>query len=225
MNNQTPWSCLRVYYYDSNKHRLLLDCIRPIISQLINVDKIDTFYFEPHWEHGPHTRLHVKVKSISQKKEVLDQVKRHVSEYLKVNPSSGDVDAEQYKKRQNSLAWWEVHPNKNYELWSDHTIIESNDGPKPSFLGDDFPIEIVWDFLSEQSQFVFYLLEKSRDAYPKKFKTALQLMYMHACIFDSTLQYSHLSFRSHAEAFLATSGDQLKNKQVFETQYRKQKER
>lgn len=101
-----------------------------------------------------------------------------------------------------------MHPKQSYELYEDHYMIRSNDGPKAPFWGGDIAVNIVRQFLSAQSDFIFSQLDQTRESRTKMFKIALKLMYTHAWVFDSTLKYSHLSFRSHAEAFLATTSHQ-----------------
>ncbi|GGA66210.1 lantibiotic dehydratase C-terminal domain-containing protein [Ornithinibacillus halotolerans] len=223
MEPNNNWGVLKIYYYDKNKYPLLIDGVFPIMKEFKLENSINNFYFEPHWEHGPHIRLFVEVSTKRLKEDIVGLVKKKLDTYLMANPSRGNLDEELYKQIHSSLAWWELSTVEEMDLQPNNSVIVSSEQPSTMLWGGELGVKMVQKYLSKNNEFLFTCLKQIRDNEIEKFGVVLKLMYIHAWLMDPSLKYSHLSFRSHAEAFFMSTEEPSKYRKLFQDKFLKQK--
>ncbi|MFY9309151.1 MAG: thiopeptide-type bacteriocin biosynthesis protein [Bacteroidia bacterium] len=133
MNNiKNNWLCVYIYCIPPFE-RLLVDCILPIIEELILTKQIEHFFFIRYGENGPHIRLRMNFNNT----KLLEQNKNNVFEklldFIKVTRSS-------YKQISQS-------------------VIETNYEPEYKRYGGNFGITIAEKIFHSSSLHVFKLIK------------------------------------------------------------------
>ncbi|WP_181454523.1 lantibiotic dehydratase C-terminal domain-containing protein [Paenibacillus dendritiformis] len=212
------WRSARLYYYERDRKRLIIDGLDSIVREWKRQDWLKKFYFEPHWLQGPHIRVHF----VLSEPERIEQWMERMRQLLRDYPSEGMIDVEQYRVVQQSLAWWEAVRVDQDKLYPDNFVELFDDEPNVQMFGGEEAVQLGRAFLAESYDTTIRLMSAIRNQEVTLYNAGMKLMCCKAYVLDPSLVYSHISYRSHAEAFLAKS--QGKYSPFFQREYTKQKQ-
>ena len=88
-----PWLALHVFYAGDHD-RLLLDAIRPALTQLRKNKLIARYFFIRYWNGGPHVRLRVQCRESIERVET--QLRQPIEAFLRTE-SAGPPDPARYE--------------------------------------------------------------------------------------------------------------------------------
>ncbi|MFJ9629552.1 thiopeptide maturation pyridine synthase [Streptomyces sp. NPDC101175] len=205
----SSWYSVNVFHHDSDRTDLLLDAVRPFLTTV--APAVSRVYFQPHWRRGPHVRIPVRADA-----EVFDGVVRPavadvLEEYLRERPSTVVLDeqasyaahlrlAEQERER-GPLAPWV--PNNTVELEAHDQRLHVLGGPRAA--------DLLADYYVDTNDIVFDILDWIRGG-GSKMALAVDLLIGAAHRFLPPVTYGYLSFRGHADAFMAKQPDGVRDR-------------
>jgi hypothetical protein len=198
------WRWLRAYYFEPCKDDLILDGIWPTLGRACPSAYGSAAYFQRDWLGGPNILLGVGTAAPDcDAVKVVEQVALAIREYLGDHPSRTELSSEEVSRRMASLRVQEhkigmepIAPQPNNSV-----RIETSE-PYSPFLTHDGLKAAVRAFLSATSEFAVQWLLLVRDGSMNRQELCLRLMIALAWVADPERLRSHLSFNSHAQAFL-----------------------
>jgi hypothetical protein len=196
------WHTVCVHYHDERGHdALLLDAVRPLFAQL--VDAVDGAHFTRHWRRGPHLRLNVRTTPESLRRTVLPAIRATVGDYLRRRPSTSTVDPLTLVEAHRSLARAERDDGQLWPWRQDNSVHEEPYDSRAAVLGSQEAAELIADFHVAANESAFAALAAMR-AGAGRLWSAFDLMVTtaHACAAGGVSR-GYVSFRAHAEVFLA----------------------
>jgi thiopeptide-type bacteriocin biosynthesis protein len=115
----TDWMAVHIFYAASSRP-VLLDCVRPLVTELAADDLIDGWWFLNYWLEGPHVRLRLRPSTPDAAGEVRRRTEDAVQRFLRTRPAL-------YRVEGNFLA----------ELYDTLFQLEYPDGAKGGLAGPD----------------------------------------------------------------------------------------
>jgi hypothetical protein len=197
------WHSLRIYYYDSNKDALLLDCIRPLIVTLREHGWAERTYFIRHWQGGSHLRFQVYADPGVFERKIAPYVLREVGGYLRQHPSGGSYTEEdawrEYQERsalsREKLEYVAPVPNNSIHI--------APYDSRAAAIGSDGTARLLEDYYVETNDLAFTILDQTRDNYTARLNACLdQLIAVAATCPLLPLTRFIISYRSHSEAYI-----------------------
>ena len=197
---QVAWRSVNVFHHDDDRTDLLLDAVRPFLTAV--APAVSRVYFRPHWRRGPHVRIPVQATAQVFDDVVAPAVTKVLEGYLRACPSTAVLDeqaahathvrlAEQERER-GPLAPWA--PNNSVE-------IEPHD-PRLHVLGGPAAADLLADYYVDTNDIVLDILDRVRGG-GSKMALAVDLFIAAAHRFLPPVTYGYMSFRGHADAYLA----------------------
>lgn len=214
----TSWHSAHIYYYEPDKDALLLDAIRPLLHQLRPV--VERAYVVRHWRQGPHLRLHVRTDPHTWATTVQPQLEHTIGAYLRAHPSTAGLDERTELPIHLLLAKREEEHGPLTPWYPDNSIQYQPHDPRLHVLGDQQVADLLGDLLAESTELLFDLLEYVRSGADTKELLSLGLMLASPHTLAPPLHRSFMSYRSHAEGWLAASTDPEGTRAGFEDYYR-----
>lgn len=213
-----------VYYYAPDKTDILLDAVQPLFEKLGGA--VSSAYFTRHWRFGPHIRIRFRITLPEQERIIIAAVQDVIGGYLRKRPSNVSFDRENLLRQHLVLARLESERGALTPLQPDNSITFTN----TFMLGQDSEDEAVQRFLAncyaETTQLAFSMLDAQRSQRESRFDLGFDLMTAAAhALYPSPqrrgIAEGFVSFRSHAEAYLAMikEGEAVRNH--FEREYRR----
>ncbi|MBK3639406.1 thiopeptide maturation pyridine synthase [Streptomyces sp. MBT33] len=213
---ESSWRSVNVFHHDSDRTDLLLDAVRPFLSEV--APAVSRAYFQPHWRRGPHVRIPVQATAEAFDDVVRPAVAEVLEEYLRARPSTVVLDerlahaqherlAEQERERGPLTPW---APNNTVE-------IEPHDR-RLHVLGGPAAADLLTGYYVDTNDIVFDILDWVRSG-GSRMALAVDLFVAAAHRFLPPVTYGYLSFRGHADAFLAKMPDGMRERfdRVYET--------
>ncbi|MFI8232637.1 thiopeptide maturation pyridine synthase [Streptomyces sp. NPDC085900] len=213
---ESSWRSVNVFHHDSDRTDLLLDAVRPFLSTV--APAMSRAYFQPHWRRGPHVRIPVQATAEAFDDVVRPAVADVLEEYLRARPSTVVLDerlahaqherlAEQERERGPLIPW---APNNTVE-------IEPHDR-RLHVLGGPAAADLLTGYYVDTNDIVFDILGWMRGG-GSRMALAVDLFVAAAHRFLPPVTYGYLSFRGHADAFLAKMPDGMRERfdRVYET--------
>lgn len=199
----SAWYSVRIYYYDSNKDDLLLDCIRPLLAQLQRRKQVARAYFMRHGEGGSHLRVNLFTDEYTFQQEVIPYVKGKIENYLSIHPSTTiftEQEAQQqYERRANmvleTLTYTPLVPNNSVIIAPYEALAEK--------IGSQGIAELLEDYYVETNELVFNIIEQTRNNATARLNASFdQLVARAATASFLPIQQAYMSYRSHIEAYI-----------------------
>jgi hypothetical protein len=211
------WHALHVSYYDEDKSGLLLDCVRPMFEcQRTTASRL---YFVPHWLRGPHLRLCFEATTHDFERVVEPAVRDRVGAYLARHPSTTVLEAARLIPLYRHLASAEREPGPLLPLYADNQIRVCAHDRRTAALGSAELADVVENFYVDSNDLAFDMAESIRAGHDRR-TLAFELMVAVAHQLSHHLRFGFVSYRSHAEAFLAGSSDPAAMREFLDSQYR-----
>lgn len=117
--DEPQWLSFHLFYH-GDRNKVLTDFVRPAVSSLVGRGRIDSFFFVRYALGGPHVRLRVYAKGLSELEEVLIRAAR---EFLERLPSTQSLDVETLKRynqdllAENAECDERVFPDNSYQVF------------------------------------------------------------------------------------------------------------
>ncbi|WP_256105420.1 thiopeptide maturation pyridine synthase [Streptomyces sp. ODS05-4] len=219
----TTWATARVYYHDRDYTPLLLEAVQPLFAALERV--APHAYFVRHWKYGPHLRLRWRTDPRTLRDTIRPAVEEIVGGFLARRPSTAPVDPGELLRQHRRLAKLENEPGPLTPLAPDNSIAWST-GP----LGRDAEDEVVQEFLAgfyaDTTPLAFETVAATRRGPTDRYAYAIDLMVAVAHRLypgpdNPTVLEGFVSYRSHAEAYIAMTPDRQAVRAHFEREYRR----
>jgi hypothetical protein len=198
------WRWLRAYYFEPCKDDLILDGIWPALGRAYPRPRGQVAYFQRDWPGGPHILLGIGGAAPDHDAaQVVEQVAFAIRAYFEAHPSRTALSPADVSRRMASLRKQEhragmepIAPQPNNSV-----RIETGE-PYSPFLTHDGLKAAVRAFLGATSGFAVSWLRLVRDGTLDRQELCLRLMIALAYVADPERLRAHLSFSSHAQAFL-----------------------
>jgi hypothetical protein len=199
----SSWYSMRIYYYDTNKDDLLLDCIRPLLTQLQERKQVTRAYFMRHWEGGSHLRLNMFTDERVFQQEIVSHVKSVVEGYLSTHPSTATFTEQealqQYERRANmvleTLTYTPPVPNNSVIVTPYEILAEK--------VGSQGAAALLEDYYVETNELAFKIIEQTRNNMSARVNASFdQLVARAATASFLPIKQAYMSYRSHTEAYI-----------------------
>lgn len=206
---ESSWRSVNVFHHDSDRTDLLLDAVRPFVTAV--APSVSRVYYQPHWRRGPNVRIPIEASAETFDDVVRPAVADVLEEYVRAHPSAVALDeraahaqhvrlAEQERERGPLTPW---APNNTVE-------IEPHD-QRLHVLGGPAAADLLADYYVDTNDIVFEILDWVRGG-GSKMALAVDLFIGAANRFLPPVTYGYLSFRGHADAFMAKMPDGLRER-------------
>jgi hypothetical protein len=197
------WHSVRVTYYDG-QDGLLLDGVRPLFASVRH--RVAAAYFQRHWLRGPHLRLHFRAAPEVFAARVRPAIDEWIGGYLASRPSAAEVDEPRLLALHAKLARAEAERGPLTPLYPDNSIDEIAYDPRLHTLGGHAASSLLSELYVATDDLAFEMIAAIR-AGGARLAPCFDLLVATAHAFSAHgLRDGFVSFHSHAEAFLATTG-------------------
>ncbi|HEU5227273.1 MAG TPA: thiopeptide maturation pyridine synthase [Ktedonobacteraceae bacterium] len=210
------WHNASIYYYDNEKDHLLLDCVRPVFAML--APAIEQTFFVRHWLRGPHVRLCFLTSDEVMYEVVKPCIEERVGAYLQQHPSQTILDEEKMRPIYQNLAQLEQEAGPILPLYPDNTIQYLTYDRRFHILKNDLLASIIEHFYVETNEFTFNMLDAIRRG-EDRLLLSLDLFFTTAHKMIWPITRSFISYRSHAESFIARTPNPAAMRDLFEKKY------
>lgn len=205
------WHSVHVVYYAPAKDALLLDAIAPALEEACAMTPGGgRGYVRRHWLYGPHFRLNVAAPAELFTNQIEPSLRSTLGRYLAANPSRTSLDPDEYARRSATWGQSELVPGPYLPLRPDNSVHVVPYEARTEILGGAEMVCEMETYLSAVRTVLFDLLARTRDNKALRLTSVFACMTLLACLYPGGLRYGHLSFRSHAEAYLAGNGPQMR---------------
>lgn len=198
------WNSLHVTYYSATKDELLLDGIRPAIQDVLEPLRTRRVYLRRHWRFGPHIAVNYDVPS-GEAAECGRLLTERIGRFLRRVPSTVCLDEERYATDSHKWGQAELMPPPYLPLRPDNEVQPEAYSVREQLLGGTVMAAEMEAYLSDTTPLVFDTLDQSRGKLGHRFGVLALVFGATASVYPGRgARYGHLSFRSHAEAYLAS---------------------
>ncbi|WP_190815582.1 thiopeptide maturation pyridine synthase [Saccharopolyspora pogona] len=214
------WHGVQVYFYEENKDDLILNCVRPLFGRLAPF--AERMFYTRHWLRGPHLRLSYLASEGDFTNVIHPETERTVARYLTENPSTAEIDEEELLAVHRAVAEQEQQPGPFVPFHPDNSVQLAPYDRRIPVLGSAVAAELLEGFYHETNAQAFAALDDVRSG-RSRLTTAFDLMVATAHAMWPGINRGFISFRSHAEGFIARAGDPQRRRAFCEEKYRAQK--
>ncbi|MGW2373423.1 MULTISPECIES: thiopeptide maturation pyridine synthase [Kitasatospora] len=212
---ESSWRSVNVFHHDGDRTDLLLDAVRPFITAV--APAVSKVYYQPHWRRGPHVRIPIRASAETFDGVVAPAVADVLQEYLRAHPSTVVLDERAAHPQHVRLARYERERGP-LTPWAPNNTVET--GPHDQrlhVLGGQTAADLLADYYVDTNDIVFDILDWVRGG-GSKMALAVDLFIAVANRFLPPVTYGYMSFRGHADAFIAKMPDGLRARfdQVYE---------
>ncbi|MGW6424251.1 thiopeptide maturation pyridine synthase [Nocardia sp. NPDC055053] len=212
------WKSIHVYYYQPDKSGLLLNGVRPVFRDLRPF--VDAVSVTRHWRLGPHLRLNFRTDDHTFEKLVWPTAERELSRYLTAEPSTTVLDIELHSREHRTLAELEAEKGPLSPWVPDNTVLRAEFDDRTEAMGSSRGAELLADFYADTTDLTFTAYETC-SARPQLMSRAFDLMVATAHLGAAEgIARGFISFRSHAEGFLAQNADGVALRRHWDDNYR-----
>lgn len=212
------WHAAHIYYYEPDKTDLILDGVRPLLDHL-NTTAPNAFVLR-HWRQGPHLRLNIRTDPDTWTKTVRPAIDEIVGGYLTAHPSKARPDQHAVLAQHRFLAEREDERGPLTPWFPDNSIQYVPFDDRSHVLGGPEAVELLTAFYTDGTPLMFAMLDQLRSGHDTTELVGLGLMLTSSIIALPPLTRSFVSYRSHAEGFIAQCADPDETRARFEAYYR-----
>lgn len=212
---EPSWRSVNIFHHDGDRTDLLLDAVRPFIAAV--APSVSRVYYQPHWRRGPHIRVPIQASSETFTDVVAPAVTDILDEYLRAHPSTVTLDERAAHAQHVRLA---EHERERGPLtpWAPNNTVEIEPYDRRlHVLGGQAAADLLADYYVDTNDVVFAILDWVRGG-GSKMALAVDMFIAVANRFLPPVTYGYMSFRGHADAFIAKMPDGLRERfdQVYE---------
>jgi lantibiotic biosynthesis dehydratase-like protein len=220
----TEWHTARIHHHAAEgRDDLVLDAVRPLFATLARLPGRPRAYWTRHWLRGPHIRVNVRTTPRQWRDEVVPLVEDVVRSWLRDHPSAGEPDQEGQLRVHRRLAELEQEAGPVAPWFPDNSVQYVPYDARLHVLRTVESAELLADFHVDTTELAFAATAAVR-AGTSRLEVPLRLMFATTVRGCPPLEKGYLSYRSHAEGFLANCSDPPGLRRQFELAYRKNRE-
>ncbi|WP_336216074.1 thiopeptide maturation pyridine synthase [Nonomuraea sp. LPB2021202275-12-8] len=210
------WHSVHIHHYGDATDRLLVDAVRPVMTELAAHGH--RCWFARHWRQGPHVRLHVEAAEEAFRTEVLPVVEARISPYLAELPAA-ETDTEAMLPLHRRLAEAESESGPLTPWYDDNSWhVEAYDD-RLTVHGTPEAAALYTDFMCAANDHAFAVLDRAIQGHVV-LAAAFDAMVVVADEFHSDgIAAGYLSFRSHADAYLAQKAGGAAQRRAWEAHF------
>lgn len=213
------WHSVHVVYYEENKDALVLQAVRPLLDRLGS--RVAAASYTRHWLRGPHLRLNLRCDPDTLATEVWPATEEIVGDFLARCPSRARLVPEEHLESHRRLAELERESGPLLPWHPDNSMHQAPFDRRVEVLGSPEAADLLADFYADSTEPAFRMTEQIVDG-RQRASLAFDLMICVAHALSGVgIRTAFLSFRSHAEAFLATYPEGEGLRPEWEAHYRR----
>jgi hypothetical protein len=201
---ETVWRTVNVFHHASDRTGLLLDAVRPFIAAV--APSVSRVYFQPHWRRGPHVRIPIQATAEVFQDVVAPAVAELLGTYLQAHPSTTVLDEQAALPQHIRLAEQERERGPLTPWAPDNTVEMEPYDRRHYVLGGTAAADLLADYYVDTNDLVFDILRWVRGG-GSRMALAVDLFIGAAHRFLPPVTYGYMSYRGHADAFLAKLPD------------------
>jgi len=212
------WQWMRVYYYDRNKDRLLLDAIEPTMRRMMRLYPACRWYFQREWHRGPNILIgtHAGVHEHA----AAETIAGSISAYLEQYPSNQSILDSEYRRVNQRVERWEGKTTgSGLPCRPNNTIFGKEPEPEHLFLVDPLLKHTCWEFLASATPYILNWLSCVGKDRVRRDAIAMTLMIMIVWLADRDELRPYTSFCSHADGFIRATDVDTSIRTTFERAY------
>lgn len=213
------WHSAHVYYYSPQKDTLILDAVRPLLAAVGRSSEVSQAYFVRHWLRGPHIRVHVRTTPSAWRHQVQPLIAEVIGGYLRTHPSTSDMSEERELPVHRRLADLELEDGPLTPWYPDNSVQYLPYDKRLHVLRTEESAALLADFHVDTTPLAFAALDHVRRG-ANRLEVPLALAFATAARGCPPIDKGFISYRSHAEGFLANSSDPDGLRTRFERAYR-----
>ncbi|MFD7902567.1 thiopeptide maturation pyridine synthase [Kitasatospora sp. NPDC059747] len=203
------WRTVNVFHHDTDRTDLLLDAVRPFITAV--APSALRVYYQPHWRRGPHVRIPIQASAEVFEEVVAPAVAGVLDPYLRAHPSTVVLDQQAAHAEHLRLAALESERGPLTRWAANNTVEVEPYDRREHVLGGPAAADLLADYYVDTNGIVFDILNQVRGG-GSKMALAVDLFIAAAHRFLPPVTYGYMSFRGHADAFLAKMPDGLRTR-------------
>jgi hypothetical protein len=197
---ESIWRSVNVHHHDADRTGLLLDAVRPFLHAV--APAASRVWFQPHWRRGPHVRIPVQATAETFDAVVAPAAADILGGYLRAYPSRTVLDEHAVLDQHRRLALIEREQGP-LTPWAANNSVEFQPFDRRlSVLGGEAAADLLADYYVDTNDIVLTVLEGIRGG-GSRMALAVDLFIAAAHRFLPPVTYGYLSYRGHADAFLA----------------------
>ncbi|WP_083975908.1 thiopeptide maturation pyridine synthase [Kitasatospora azatica] len=206
---ESVWRTVNVYHHDGDRTDLLLGAVRPFITAV--APSASRVYFQPHWRRGPHVRIPIQASAEVFEDVVAPAVAGVLEPYLRAHPSTVLLDQQAAHAQHVRLAEQESERGPLTPWAPNNTVeIEPYDR-RQHVLGGPAAADLLADYYVDTNDLVFDILDWVRGG-GSKMALGVDLFIAAAHRFLPPVTYGYMSYRGHADAFMAKMPDGVRER-------------
>ena len=220
MSAEPSWHTASVYYFDDRgRDDLIVDAVRPLFAAA-GVPA----HFKRHWRRGPHVRLNFRATPRYLRREVLPRLDSTVGAFLRERPSNSTVSAV------DAAALLPLHvrlldvEREHGQLWpwrADNSVHVEPYDSRAHVFGGKPAADLVAEFCTASNDAAFDAIDLVRRGRQQRLWLAFDLMVATAHAFAAGgITGGYVSFRAHAEVFMARSDEPQRWRADWNRRYR-----
>ncbi len=212
------WHSLHVVYYAENKDSLVLHGVRPLFRHL--APWVTAASYTRHWRLGPHLRLNLNCDQETMATVVWPAAEEIVGGFLARHPSRARLDPNEHLTAHRRLAELEQEAGALAPWRPDNTLHEAAFDRRVHVHGSDEAAELMAGYHADSTELAFRMTEDIVKGRPR-LGLAFDIMVCTAHALSGVgITTGFMSFRSHAEAFLAAYPEGSGLRPAWENHYR-----
>ncbi len=194
----------RIFYFESDKAPLLLGAIEPIVRWCAARSDPPPIWVRSHWRQGPHVNLVGNMDDARFDAELMPAIREIAGEWLTLNPSTTTLDEEAYARQSQRLAIFELETARLAPIHANNSIERSHYTPNVELYGVEELAYAHADYNALSLQFIFDCLQLKQESIDRFYLRLIEAMALTGnMVRRHGLPRSFVSYRSHAEFFLA----------------------
>lgn len=218
----TRWHSTHIAYHDvPGQDDLLMDAVGPLLSLLNGV--VEAAHVLRHWRRGPHLRLNVAAAPATWTDVVRPAIEEIIGSYLRACPSTAVLDQRALLVQHRKLAEQEKDEGPLTPWYPDNSLHHTVYDSRRAVLDED-AAGLLADFYTDSTPLLLDMLRYVRSGHDTKDGLALTLILAASHTVPCPITKTFVSYRSHAEAFLAHCADPDAMRAAFERDYQAQRE-
>lgn len=206
---ESSWRSVNVFHHDADRTDLLLDAVRPFVA--VVGPSVERVYFQPHWRRGPHVRIPIRASDEVFDEVVSPAIGEILVDYVRRHPSIVELDGREAYGQHVRLAEFERERGPLLPWAPNNTVEIGGHDRRIEVLGGAAAADLLADYYVDSNDVVFDILDWVR-AGGAKMSLVVDLFIGTAHRFLPPVTYGYLSYRGHADAFMAKMPDGVRER-------------
>jgi hypothetical protein len=203
------WRCVHVFHHDPDRTDLMLRAVGPLIRTI--APEVSMVYFQPHWRRGPHVRVPVLATPQSFRNVVEPAVHDIVGGYLRDCPSRTVLDENAALAEHRRLAEYEQERGPLTPWASNNSVEFAEHDQRLHVLGSPAAATLMAGYYAATNDVVLDIIAWNRNG-GSRMALAIDLFIATAHRFLPPVSYGFMSYRGHADAYLAKVPDVVRDR-------------